>query len=220
MSEIKAVLFDLDGTLLDTISDINAALNRTLKSEISDKQCKSFVGRGLRNALKSALLFLNREIPQEEEFEKLYKTFESNYASSPVEHTKPYEGIEEMLLALHGKGFKLGVFSAKEQPLAEYVISHTLPPVFSFIAGLHGKYAGKPSTEAPEAFMRESECRTQNLIYVGDGETDWKTGLNIGCKTVMVTWGFRTRDQLLEAGVPSSVMVSDSKELLSELLSD
>lgn len=221
MSMNRAVLFDLDGTLLDTISDINAALNKTLGANISDLQCKSFVGRGLRNALKDAMVFLGREVPTDEkEFEKLYSIFESNYASSPVEHTKPYEGITEILLTLHEKGFKLGVFSAKEQPLAEYVISHTLPDVFSFIAGLHGKYQGKPSTEAPEAFMELCGCEIDSLVYVGDGETDWKTGCNIGCRTIMVTWGFRTRDQLLKAGVPSSVMVNGSKELLSELLSD
>ncbi|MCR5760807.1 MAG: HAD family hydrolase [Sphaerochaetaceae bacterium] len=217
----KAVLFDLDGTLLDTISDINAALNKTLNSSISDTQCKKFVGRGLRNALKDALVFLNRPVPAEEaEFEKLYSVFEANYASSPVVYTKPYEGIVEILSVLKDKGFKMGVFSAKEQPLADYVISRCLPDVFSFVVGMHGKYAGKPSVEAPSAFMSLCGCGVSDLVYVGDGETDWKTGCNTGCKTVMVTWGFRSAEQLSSSGVPSSVMVSDSKELLSELLSD
>lgn len=219
MSEKKAVLFDLDGTLLDTISDINAALNKTLGSSISDLQCKAFVGRGLRNALKDAMTYLGLEIPSSEaDFEKLYSVFEANYAASPVVYTKPYEGITELLLTLHEKGIKMGVFSNKEQPLAEYVLSTCLPDVFSFVVGMHGKYPGKPHTDAPEAFMKLCGCQVSDLVYVGDGETDWKTGCNTGCKTVMVTWGFRTKEQLRSSGVPLSVMVSDSKELLSELL--
>ncbi|MCR4677084.1 MAG: HAD family hydrolase [Sphaerochaetaceae bacterium] len=221
MSRKKAVLFDLDGTLLDTISDICSAMNRTLGTSITDSQCKNFVGRGLRNALKDGMRFSSIEVPSSgEEFEKIYSVFENNYADRPIEKTVPYEGITDVLEELHRRGIKMGVFSAKEQPLAEYVISHTLPDVFCFIAGLHGKYEGKPSVQAPEAFMELCGINRDELVYAGDGETDWKTGCNTGCKTVMVTWGFRTREQLLSSGVPSSVMVSGSKELLSELLSD
>ena len=215
---LKAVLFDLDGTLLDTIADINCALNKTLGTFFTDAQCQLFVGNGLMNAIKKAL----KELPQTERpsasLQSLFDTLIDNYKKSPTQYTKPYPGIESLLLALQEKGIRQGVFSNKEQSLAQTVVKTCLPAInFSMIIGMHGGYEPKPSSQAVLAFCEKVGCLKDEIVYIGDSEVDYATGMNANVKTIILTWGMRSKEFLKSKGIPTSLLVDNIEELKSRL---
>lgn len=204
---LKAILFDLDGTLLDTIADIDAALNRTLGTSFTPEECKRFVGNGLMNALKTALEKAGRTDASAPE---LFARFVENYRQHPVEHTKPYPGIMELLGRMQRRGIGLGVYSNKEQDLAGEIVARCLPGVrFDMVVGMHGGYEPKPSSQAVVAFCDKVGCSMDELLYVGDSEVDYRTGLNAGVRTVILTWGMRPRAELEASGIPKGILVDD-----------
>ena len=214
MFTLKAVLFDLDGTILDTVGDINAALNKTLGTNFTDKQCMNFVGNGLKNAIKNAVESANlKNVDLDEAFTELVQ----NYKMCPVKHTKPYPRVQEFLDQLQQKNIAIGVFSNKEQVLAETIIHTCFPHTnFAMIVGMHGGYEPKPSGQAVLAFCQKVGCTVKDLLYVGDSEVDYKTAQNAGAEVRILTWGMRTRKQLLASGVPESVLIDQISEITLE----
>lgn len=212
MFTFKAVLFDLDGTILNTIGDINAALNKTLGTNFTNEQCKNFVGNGLRNAIKNAVKEANlSNVNIDEAFTKLVE----NYKQCPVKYTTPFPGVQDFLKELEKQKIAIGVFSNKEQELAQTVI-HTCFPKNHFVVviGMHGGYEPKPSGQAVRAFCQKAGCEVQDLLYVGDSEVDYQTAVNAGAKMRILTWGTRSRGQLLASGVPESVLISSISEIV------
>lgn len=204
---LKAILFDLDGTLLDTIADIAAALNRTLDTSFTPEECKRFVGNGLMNTLKTALEKVGRADASAPE---LFAGFVENYRQHPIEHTKPYPGIMELLGRMQRRGIGLGVYSNKEQDLAGEIVARCLPGIrFDMVVGMHGGYEPKPSSQAVVAFCDKVACSMDELLYVGDSEVDYRTSLNAGVRTVILTWGMRPRKSLEESGIPEFMLVDD-----------
>ena len=211
MFTFKAVLFDLDGTILDTVGDINAALNKTLGTNFTDKQCMNFVGNGLKNAIKNAAESANlKNINLNEAFTELVE----NYKMCPVKYTKPYPGVQEFLDRLEEKNISIGVFSNKEQILAQTIVHTCFPHTrFNMIVGMHGGYEPKPSGQAVLAFCEKAGCTVKDLLYVGDSEVDYKTAQNAGSEVRILTWGMRTPEQLLASGVPKEVLINSILEI-------
>ncbi|MCF0262263.1 MAG: HAD family hydrolase [Sphaerochaetaceae bacterium] len=210
----KAIMFDLDGTLLNTTKDIGLALETTLNTKFTDSQVDNFVGRGLRNAIKDALLFLGQN-PTNMDLDKAESVLIDNYRKVPVKYTVPYPQIPNVLERLQNNKIKLGVFSNKEQDLVDTILPICLPKInFCFTAGWHGKYQPKPSSDAIDSFCSQLSIKKIDMLYIGDSDVDYKTAINSNVDYRILTWGTRTREQLLNSGIPQEKLIDNISEIL------
>ena len=191
----KAVLFDLDGTLLDTLSDIAKGVNLALDANdippVSEEQVKSFIGNGARKLVERAVA-----VSGEGDCDKVLSDFRRYYYDCCTDSTLPYDGIKELLYELRSDNVKLAVVSNKPDNAAQKVISYYLPGCFDYIRG-----SGSFETRKPDPFM-VNEClsalglKSTEAVYVGDSDVDIKTALNSGMDSISVSWGFKSREFL------------------------
>ena len=211
----KAFVFDLDGTLLDTTKDIGLALGKALGHKFTDEQVMAFVGRGLRNAVKAAVEFLGRE---DEDIDALTASLIGFYREVPVFYTKPYPGATELLNTLSERRIPFCVYSNKEQDLTETILGICFKGItFSLVAGMHGPYESKPSSQAIDAFKAKVGVEKSDILYIGDTEVDYKTAVNSDVDCLIVTNGMRTKADLLAGGVPEDVMVQSLQSVAERL---
>ena len=196
----RLVIFDLDGTLLNTIEDLAAACNHALRGcgcpERKPEEYNMMVGRGIYNLFRAALPEGKKT---DEMVWKMSELFVLYYDSHKCDLTRPYPGIVGMLGKLSAAKVKMAVASNKYQSGAESIVASYFGQ-FGFVRIL-GQRDGrpiKPSPEIVEEIMSEVEGISRDeVIYVGDSDVDMLTGKNAGVRTVGVTWGFRTREELL-----------------------
>ena len=199
-TKIQAILFDLDGTLVDTIEDITAALNAALSCEdlkpLTTQQCMTVVGRGLRNALSGAMALQNHSV-SEERLDSLFAVLNAYYSTHATDHCKPYGGIAALLERLNRKSLPLGVFSNKEDDLTKTIVERMFPKIqFAWVRGMREDFPRKPDSAGLSFFCDIMGIPMESLLYVGDSEVDYQTSMNAGCSHVLVTWGFRSRGEL------------------------
>ena len=207
----KAFVIDLDGTLLDTTKDIGLALSKTLNFTFTDSQIDSFVGRGLKNAVKAAVEELGRK---DADLDELTGCLIDHYREVPVLYTKPYPGAVEILSQLNAKDLPVCIYSNKEQDLTETILGIWFPAIrFTMIAGMHGKYESKPSSQAIEAFLAKTGVSKSEALYIGDSDVDFKTATNAGINFRILTSGTRSKKSLLEAGVPEDFLIDSLFEI-------
>jgi len=217
---MKALLFDLDGTLVDTLEDIRAAINHALRlsynREITSPECRQVVGRGLKNALKGALWFSHAAYP-EEEVDILLSELRNYYFKHAAVYSKPYEGMKELLEEASSKGYKLGVLSNKSDDLVKLIVKDLFPSLaFCFVHGQREGYPLKPAKEALDAFLQETSLKKEEVVYIGDSEVDAEFIRNSGLKGCIVTYGFRSREELSKI---TDIEKADSvKELKERIL--
>lgn len=196
----KLVIFDLDGTLLNTIEDLGHAANYTLeKNGFATHTIASyrfFVGNGVRK-------LITRVIPEEhrndETINKLLKDFRSYYDKHNCDCTKPYEGIQELLADLSDQGIMLAVASNKYQEATEVIIHHYFPNI-NFIA-VEGHREGvnvKPDPSIIFSILAQARVPKSDVLYVGDSGVDMETARRACVDSVGVTWGFRPEKELVE----------------------
>ena len=196
---IKLAIFDLDGTLLDTLGDIAGACNHALKAcgcPIHDtEKYKTFVGRGIMNLFRSALPERHRS---EEMVMKMKNAFVPYYNEHKNDLTSPYPGITSLLDALAAKGIRLAVASNKYQEATEELVTQHFGG-YSFACVL-GQREGRPIKPDAGIILEAMACcgdvSPDEVIYCGDSDVDMQTGINAGVKTAAATWGFRTREEL------------------------
>ncbi|HHT05275.1 MAG TPA: HAD family hydrolase [Hydrogenispora sp.] len=202
MPMFKGVIFDLDGTLLDTIADMSSSVNQVLAAlgypQFSCAEYKQKIGRGFRNLLERSL---PEEHRTDEEISAALKRFLEIYDQNYMNETVPYEGIPEVLNHLVEKGVKMGVNSNKRTDYTNNLIRKFFPDI-EFV-GVFGERAGVPKKPHPQSaleILERMELAANEVIYIGDSGTDIQTGKNAGMATAGVLWGFRTSAELEENG--------------------
>ena len=213
---IKYAIFDLDGTLLDTLTTITYYVNLVLRRggirEISEEECKYFVGNGAKTLIKRTLE--SREIFDEDLSFRVWKEYNREYNLNTLYLTEPYEEIRELLSLLRDKGVKLAVLSNKPDDTTRNIIPSFFPDTFDVVHGGREGIMLKPSPDGVFEIYREMGALPEETIYIGDTNVDMQTGKSAGAKvTVGVSWGFRTKDELIDAG--ADVVVDRPLEILN-----
>lgn len=212
----KACIFDLDGTLTDTLESLTFSVNETLRElhlqPITGRQCESFVGNGAKVLVEKSLQVAgDRELVHLEEALDIYgRIFKENCTY----HVKLYDGILEMIQTLKSKGVKLAVLTNKPHLQAlDVVFSFFGKDIFSDIRGQKEGVPRKPDPTAAIMIAEEFQAECRECVYIGDSEVDMQTGRAAGMKTVGVTWGFRDRQALVMHGAEH--IIDNPQELLA-----
>lgn len=198
---IKAVIFDLDGTLIDTLQDLSNSINLAMKNRGYDisynkEETKNLIGSGTKVLCKRAL---SKYSASDEDIEEVYKEFSKQYRLHQLDNTKPYNGVKEGLLALKRLGCKIAVLSNKVEENTKYIINSLLgESLFDIVRGQRINVPLKPDPTSLNDIIEELFVKKEEVLYVGDSDTDMKTADNLGVKKVAVTWGFRDISLLLQ----------------------
>lgn len=199
---IKAVIFDLDGTLLDTLEDLANACNYALKScgfKIHHvKDYIRFVGNGRYKLIERIVPSKYKE--DKEVINKVLRLFDEYYGEHMVDMTKPYDGIIEMINKLKEKSVKIAVVSNKPHEFAEDVVRRYFGDAFEITYGQRPNHPTKPDPKTVYEVIESLNVKKEECIYVGDSDVDVNTAKNAGVKSVGVSWGFRGEGELREAG--------------------
>lgn len=216
----KAVLFDLDGTLVDSLTDIAVSMNEVLQLRGFPTHpvasYRYFVGDGMENLVRRCLA-AEVDVSSSLVYDMLGE-MKMAYAEHWRNHAIPYAGIREILKALADQELRLGVFSNKPEAFTKEMVAFVFPEVlFDVVRGARNGVPIKPAPEGAQAILAEWQLVPEEVMYVGDTNTDMATGKNTGMFTVGVTWGFRDRAELESCG--ADLVVDRPEEILSELLS-
>ena len=192
-------VFDLDGTLLDTLQDLANSVNYALRQhgmpEHTIDDIRRFVGNGVR-------LLMERAVPdgaRNPQFEAAFATFRLHYMQHSLDTTRPYDGIPELIHELKARGCQMAVVSNKMMAATQELVHHFFPDIPVAI-GEH-EAAGIRKKPAPDTvFEALRQLEFGNAVYVGDSEVDIETARNSGLPCISVLWGFRSRDFLLAHG--------------------
>ena len=200
---MKACIFDLDGTLTNTLESMTYSVNLTLEemglSKITKDQCRLFVGNGARVLMEKSLKAAgDTDASRIEEGMEIYgRIFDQNCTY----HVTPYEGIPEMLKALKDRGIHLAVLSNKPDRQTVKVVKEIFGDnIFDYAQGQKDGIRRKPEPDGVWYLMEQMQVSKEECLYIGDSEVDAATGKNAGLKTIGVLWGFRDRKTLETAG--------------------
>ena len=193
-----AVIFDLDGTLLNTLGDLRAATNHALEVRglppHSMEEIRQFIGNGIR-------LLICRAMPEgtpEAEIDAALDDFKAYYAAHIHDRTVPYDGIPQLLTALRKRGIQVAVLSNKIDSASQQLIEYFFPGKTDVVFGEHVGVPRKPDPTSCRMVMQQLGVQPEQVLYVGDSGTDMQTAKNAGLYAVGVTWGFRSEKELNE----------------------
>lgn len=209
----QAVIFDLDGTLLNTLEDLADAVNFSLKKHEKPtrtiEEVRQFVGNGIAKLIERAV----PENTKEWEKESILEDFRQYYGEHCQDKTAPYEGILEVLQSFYEKNIKMAIVSNK----ADFAVQELVPFYFQdkiAVAKGENEKAGvqkKPAPDMVNAALEELGCEKEQAVYIGDSDVDLETAKNANIPCIGVSWGFRGRDFLEKHG--ASVVIDEPKEL-------
>ena len=210
----KAVIFDMDGTVLNTIEDITDSVNVLLRRynlpERSVDEVRHFVGNGAR-------VLMSKAIPQGEEhpeFDKILKEYEAYYQDHCNIKTGPYHHIPELLKELSVRGYKLAIVSNKPMGAVKELNKIYFGDYVQVAIGVTPELRRKPYPDECLLAMKELGVEKEDCVYVGDSDVDYKTAFNTGIDCISCLWGFRTKEELDSAGAAPKFFVNDPLDIL------
>jgi len=209
----QTYIFDLDGTLLDTLQDLAASVNYALRQhrmpEHSIDDVRQFVGNGVRKLMERAV----PDGAQNPLFDAAFATFRQHYMQHSLDTTRPYAGIPEALQELRKRGCRLAVVSNKMMAATQELVRHFFPEIEVAIGEHEAEgIRKKPAPDTVIEALRQLGVDTKNAVYVGDSDVDIETAYHSRLPCISVLWGFRDRDFLLSHG--ATTLISRPDELL------
>lgn len=213
-----AVIFDMDGTTLNTLDDLTEAVNHALDKlhlpRRKQEEVRGFAGNGVRKLIE-------RSVPvasSSNVVEQVYAAFSDYYAVHCADHTRPYDGIAEAIAALKQMGVKCAIVSNKDDYAVQELVERLLHGMFDYAVGVSGTVRPKPAPDTAITAMKalgvDASC--PNAVYVGDSEVDIETAHNAGIPCISVTWGFKTREFLVEHG--ATAIVDTTQDMLQAII--
>lgn len=212
----KACIFDLDGTLTDTLESLTYSVNATLREmglgQISAEQCKAFVGSGARKLIERSIKATGD--PEALRIEEAMEVYGRIFKENCTYHVAPYPGIVEMLTALKEQGVQLAVLSNKPHVQTQDVVATFFGnDIFASVQGQQEGIPRKPDPTAVFMIAEELNVMAEECVYIGDSDVDMQTGNAAGVTTIGVSWGFRSKDVLREHG--ATYIVDKAEEIIS-----
>lgn len=211
----KLLIFDLDGTILNTLEDLadstNYALSKHHFPERTIEEVRRFVGNGIGKLIERAVPDgTNPEVTQ-----RVLEDFKVHYGVHCADKTKPYDGIPELIGKLREQGYKTAVVSNKADFAVQQLCEDYFPGLFDFVVGEREGIRRKPAPDSVLEVLEKLHVKKRDALYIGDSEVDIKTADNAGVGRVSVEWGFRTKEELLLQG--AKMIAKTPEEILSFL---
>lgn len=208
------VIFDLDGTLLDTLADLTDSVNHAMETFgfplHTIDEVRTFVGNG-------APKLLERSMPQGLEnpnYEAALAAFKAHYAAHCEDKTKPYDGVPEMLAELKRQGYHMAVVSNKFDGAVKKLCKKYFGEFIAVSIGESAEVKRKPAPDTVYRAIRELGCDGSRAVYVGDSEVDIRTAKNASLPCISVTWGFRTEEKLRSEGAREELIIRSPQALV------
>ncbi|MCD7954330.1 MAG: HAD family hydrolase [Lachnospiraceae bacterium] len=205
----RLVIFDMDGTILNTLDDLadslNFALRKSALPERSRDEVRSFVGNGIRKLIE-------RSVPEEtspETQEQVFADFTEHYRKHCMDKTRPYDGITDLLRALKERNIKTAVISNKADYAVQKLSEHFFEGVFDSVAGEKPGVRKKPAPDSVNVVLEQLKIDRTDAVYIGDSDVDIQTAANAGVDCILVSWGFRDKDFLYQHGAKTVVSVPE-----------
>ena len=201
---VKAVIFDLDGTLCDTVEDLADAVNYALFKvgcpNHTTENIKTFIGNGNKNLIIKSLPEGKSDINTVSLASDFFFEY---YRAHFADKTKAFFGIDEILCTLKQNGVKLAVCTNKEEGMAKAVVKSLFGDLFDIVIGNSDRFPLKPAPDSSIHIMESLGVKREEILFIGDSDVDIITAKNAGVMSVGVTWGFRSKEELVENGCNS-----------------
>jgi len=208
----KAVIFDLDGTLVNSLEDLADATNYALKffgqPEHKVEAFKQMVGDGTKTLISRTLPFDKQEL-----VEDVLQKMREKYIEICLDKSLPYNGITEVVQELVKKGVKLAVLTNKDQKMSQKIVEYFFAGCFKIVKGTTAAIAVKPEPFATLQILEEFKVVPEDALFIGDSNVDVRTAKAAGIKMIGVNWGFRGRKELIEAG--ADAVIDNPKQILA-----
>lgn len=212
---IKLAVFDLDGTLLDTVPDLTSAMSSAMirmgRPAISREQTRAYIGNGIRKYAERSL----GAGASEDDITEAVAYFKEYYSEHLTDNTEPYDGIYDVIRSVKNAGLKCAVLSNKYDAATNYIINAFFPDVFDYVLGEGENCKRKPD---PQGFTHLCElcgCECGQAVMIGDSASDLDVAANTGAAHIIVTWGYRTRETMEARGAK---VFAETPEELSKLI--
>ena len=213
---MKTVIFDLDGTILDTLQDLKNAVNHGLNFYNLPEKDLEFVRKAIGNGTTVLIQRCTPSSISESERNAVFNEFKSYYLAHYADYTKPYPGIKEMLERLYGQ-VRLAVVSNKDNDLTSKIIRKEFGNLFDIVQGSYLNHPKKPDPYLINKIIKENNINKEDCLYVGDTNVDKESATNVGLPYLLVNYGYRTKEEL-EKICPEDTTISTVNELYNEIL--